>query len=57
MSARRHVHLGGSGKKRLHQDWRTWTVLIVMLTAISIYVLTLDDAVEPIEVTPPASQP
>jgi hypothetical protein len=58
MSDRRHVHLGGTGKKRLHQDWRTWTVLILMLTAISIYVLTLDDAVVPIEsAPPPASQP
>jgi hypothetical protein len=31
----------------LHKDWRTWVVLGLMLAAISIYVVTLDDAVQP----------
>jgi hypothetical protein len=30
----------------IHKDWRTWVALIVMLAAIGIYVLTLDDSVE-----------
>jgi len=34
-------------RKRLHQDWRAWLALGLMLAAISIYVLTLDDSVQP----------
>lgn len=33
--------------RQLHKDWRTWVALILMLTAMGIYVLTLDDSVEP----------
>jgi hypothetical protein len=32
--------------KGLHKDWRAWLALGLMLAAISIYVLTLDDSVE-----------
>lgn len=31
----------------LHRDWRTWLVIGLMLAAIGVYVLTLDEAVEP----------
>jgi hypothetical protein len=31
----------------LHKDWRAWLALGLMLAAISIYVLTLDDSVQP----------
>ena len=31
----------------LHKDWRAWLALGLMLAAMSIYVLTLDDAVQP----------
>jgi hypothetical protein len=31
----------------LHKDWRTWVVIGLMLAAIGIYVLTLDEAVQP----------
>lgn len=45
----KHVHR--SEKKpawmRLHKDWRAWLALGLMLAAISIYVLTLDDSVQP----------
>lgn len=34
-------------KKRLHKDWRTWLVIALMLAAIGIYVLTLDDSIQP----------
>lgn len=31
----------------LHKDWRTWVALGLMMAAISIYVLTLDDSIKP----------
>ena len=31
----------------LHKDWRTWTVVILMLAAMAIYVLSQDEAIEP----------
>jgi hypothetical protein len=34
-------------KRRLHKDWRTWLVIVLMLAAIGIYVLTLDDSIQP----------
>ena len=36
-----------SRTRKLHKDWRTWVVVVLMLTAMGIYVLTLDDSVEP----------
>jgi hypothetical protein len=32
----------------LHKDWRTWVVLGLMLAAISISVLTLDESIQPV---------
>jgi hypothetical protein len=37
-----------SPRKRLHQDWRTWVVVVLMLAAMGIYVVTLDDSVVPV---------
>jgi hypothetical protein len=31
-----------------HKDWRAWLVLGLMLAAITIYVLTLDESVQPV---------
>ncbi|MEJ2671697.1 MAG: hypothetical protein P8168_05715 [Deltaproteobacteria bacterium] len=31
----------------LHRNWRAWVVIALMLAAIGIYVLTLDDSVRP----------
>lgn len=42
---------------RLHRDWKTWVAVLLMLSAISLYVLTLDDSVEPVEVPPSATSP
>ena len=39
---RRKIDLSG-----LHRDWRTWLVVGLMLAAIGVYVLTLDEAVQP----------
>ena len=36
--------------RKLHKDWRVWLVVGVMLAAIIIYVLTLDDSVVPISI-------
>jgi hypothetical protein len=38
---------GISRVRKLHKDWRTWLALILMLAAMAVYVLTLDDSVEP----------
>ncbi len=35
-------------RRQLHKDWRTWLVIAVMLAAIGIYVLTLDDSIQPV---------
>ena len=34
----------GSKGKRLHKDWRVWVAVILMLAAMIIYVLSLDDS-------------
>lgn len=31
-------------RKRLHKDWRVWAGVLLMLAAIAIYVLSLDDS-------------
>jgi len=33
-------------RRKLHKDWRTWAVVALMLAAIGIYCLTLDDSIE-----------
>jgi len=34
-------------RPKLHKDWRTWLAVGLMLGAMAMYVLTLDDAVQP----------
>lgn len=42
-------------RPKLHKDWRVWVAVGLMLAAMGIYVLTLDDSVQPeISVTNPA---
>ena len=36
-----------SGSRNFHKDWRVWLALLLMLSAILMYVLTLDDSVIP----------
>jgi hypothetical protein len=31
----------------LHKDWRTWLVIGLMVAAMGIYILTLDDSTQP----------
>jgi hypothetical protein len=34
-------------KKAWHQDWRTWTAVVLMLAAILVYVFSVDESVGP----------
>ncbi len=43
-------------KRAFHKDWRTWLVIALMLAAIGIYVVTLDDAVVPSSMTESGNQ-
>jgi hypothetical protein len=42
-------------KPALHRNWRTWIGVVLMLLAALIYILTLDDALEPGLTSPPAA--
>lgn len=43
-----HHHNGHSGaertRRKLHRDWRVWAAVVLMLAAIMIYVLSLDES-------------
>ena len=46
------------GKKKLHRDWRMWAIVGLMLLAMAIYLLTLDERIVPGAApagTPPAA--
>ena len=34
-------------KRPIHQDWRTWAIVLLMLAAMGVYVMTMDEAVAP----------
>jgi ABC-type nickel/cobalt efflux system permease component RcnA len=51
-----HQHKEKTGIRNLHKDWRTWLAVGLMLAAIAIYVLTLDDSVVPVVQTGNQSQ-
>jgi hypothetical protein len=40
-------HSQGKKNKGLHKDWRTWTVVLLMLAATAAYVLTDNEALRP----------
>jgi hypothetical protein len=42
------MHDERTNRRQLHKDWRTWLVVAVMLVAIGMYGLTLDDAIVPV---------
>jgi hypothetical protein len=42
-----HRDKGQSSGRRLHKDWRVWLALVLMLAAIVMYVLSLDDSIVP----------
>lgn len=54
MSNQSHLHShphgtepGKSNDRKLHRDWRVWLGVILMLAAMAIYVLTMDEAIVP----------
>ena len=55
MTTNHRDHKHGQGKHELdeimrpglHKNWRTWVVVGLMLAAIGLYVLTLDNSVSP----------
>jgi hypothetical protein len=49
-----HHHHTDPPKKKLHQDWRFIVAVVLMLIAMIVYVLTLDDAVVPGKTPAPA---
>jgi len=55
-----HSDVGGDQdayRKRAHHDWKFWTALVLMLTAMGVYISTLDLAVMPGVKTPQQVQP
>jgi hypothetical protein len=46
-----HKHPGEgadeSSERKFHKDWRVWLVVGLMLLAMTMYVLTLDDSIVP----------
>jgi hypothetical protein len=37
-------HKSGGG---LHKDWRMWTVVLLMVAAMAVYILSFDESLEP----------
>ncbi len=42
-----HAHDDREVSRKFHKDWRVWLVVGMMLAAMCIYVLTLDESVVP----------
>lgn len=44
-----HAHGSESeaGSRKFHKDWRVWLMVGMMLAAMAMYVLTLDDSIVP----------
>lgn len=40
-------HQSHQSKRGLHQDWRTWVAVLLMLGAMVVYVFSGDEALEP----------
>ena len=38
---------GEIGRRKLHKDWRVWLAVALMLAAMAMYVLSLDESVVP----------
>jgi ABC-type nickel/cobalt efflux system permease component RcnA len=38
---------GETSTRKLHKDWRVWLVVGIMLAAMIMYVLTLDESIVP----------
>jgi hypothetical protein len=49
MSHEQHKHNEPQRKanKPWHQDWKTWTAIVLMLAAMLVYVFSVDESVGP----------
>jgi hypothetical protein len=38
-----------NGRKQwaIHKDWRVWTAVILMLLAMAVYVISMDESIQP----------
>ena len=43
----KHQHRSKGKSKGIHKDWRTWTVIVLMLGAILIYVFSDNESLQP----------
>jgi len=44
-------------RKALHQDWRAWLVVGLMLAAMAMYVFSVDESIQPGDPTPGERMP
>jgi hypothetical protein len=44
--------VGESYWKRAHYDWKFWVAIVLMLTSMFIYIVSLDESVQPDTQTP-----
>lgn len=42
-----HSHPQPKGDGGLHKDWRAWTVVLIMVAAMAVYILSFDESIEP----------
>lgn len=42
-----HHKTHAATKTAWHQDWRTWTVVLLMLAAMAVYVFSVDESLGP----------
>jgi ABC-type Zn2+ transport system substrate-binding protein/surface adhesin len=42
-----HAHRHGPFWKRLHRDWRLWVAVLLMLSAMAVYVMSDDESLQP----------
>jgi len=54
---RHHAHSQEASKRGWHKDWRTWLVVSLMLLAMLVYLLTMDDSLVPVDVSPKGQSP
>ncbi|MCA9018111.1 MAG: hypothetical protein KDA77_22505 [Planctomycetaceae bacterium] len=45
-------HKQDKKKTEMHKDWRTWTVVILMLAGMAAYILTNEEVVVPVDEAP-----
>ncbi len=46
-SGHTHGHGGKSGAARLLKDWRLWVGVVLVLAAMTAYILSMDESIQP----------